>query len=105
MVAICWMLKQRVCENMRINWTRKREDQLHTISWEATVMVPTAAGRRLVRTSDGGSGEYYHVWFAGMPEVIKHFQQALFHVADPISGDAARFLYMVLLTLPSGRQY
>ena len=51
MVAIYWMLKQRVCENMRISWTRKREDQLHTFSWEATMTVPTAAGRRPLRTS------------------------------------------------------
>ena len=62
-------------------------------------------GRRPVRTSAGGSGEYYHVWFAGMPEVLKHFQQALFHVVDPISGDATRFLYTLLLTLPSVSQY
>ena len=44
MVAINWMLKQRVPENMRISWTRKREDRLHTFNWEATLMVPTAAG-------------------------------------------------------------
>ena len=42
MVAICWMLKQRVCENMRISWTCKRQDQLRTFNWEATLMVPTA---------------------------------------------------------------
>ena len=47
----------------------------------------------------------YHVWFAGMPEVLKHFQEALFHAADPTSGDAARFLYTLLLTLPSVRKY
>ena len=105
MVAMYWMLKRRVCENTRISWTRKREDQLHTFNWEATLMVPTAAGRRPVRTSAGRSGECYHVWVAGMPEVLKHFQRALFHVADPISGDATRFLYTLLLTLPSVRQY
>ena len=105
MVAVYWMLKQRVCENMRISWTRKREDQLHTFNWEATLMVPSAAGRRSVRTSAGRPGEYYHVWFAGMPEVPNHFQQALFHVADPTSGNATCFLYTLLLTLPLVRQY
>ena len=89
---------------MRISWTRKRED-LHTFNWEATLMVPTAAGRWPVRTSAGRSGEYYHIWFAGMPEVLKHFQQALFHVADPTSGDATRFLCTLLLALPSVKQY
>ena len=90
---------------MRISWTRKKEDQLHTFNWEATLLVPTAAGRRPVRTSAGRSGEYYHGWFAGMPEVLKHFRQALFHVADPTSEVATRFLYTLLLTLPSVRQY
>ena len=66
MVAIYWMLKQRFCENMHISWTRKREDQMHTFIWEATLMVPTAAGRRPVRTLAGRSGDYYRIWFAGM---------------------------------------
>ena len=105
MVAIYWMLKQRVCENMRISWTRKREDQMHTFNWEATLMVPAAAGRRPVRTSAGRIGDYYHIWFAGIPQVLRHFQQTLFHACDPISGDAIRFLYTLLLTLPSVRQY
>ena len=105
MVAIYWMLKQRVCENMRISWTRKRGDQLHAVKWEATMTVPTAAGRRPVRTSAGRSAEYYHVWFAGMREMPQPFQQALFHVFDPTTGDATRFLYTLLLTLPSVRQY
>ena len=105
MVAIYWMLKQCVRENMRISWTCKREHQLHTFNWEATLMVPTVAGCRPVRTSAGRSGEYYHVWFAGMPKVLKHFQQALLHAFDPISGDATCFLYTLLLTLPSVRQY
>ena len=105
MVVVCWMLKQRVCENMSISWTRKREDQLHTFNWEATLISPTAARRRPVRTSAGRSGEYFHVWFVGMPEVLQHFQQAPFHVAEPTSGDATRFLYTLLLALPSIRQY
>ena len=104
MVAICCMLKQRVCENMRITWASKREDQLHTFNWEATLMVPTASGRQLVHTSAGRSGKYVHVWFTGMPEVLKHFQQALHHVPDPITGDATRFLYTLLLTPSTVRQ-
>ena len=103
MVAIYWMLKQRVCENMHISWTRKRADQMHTFSWEATLMVPTTAGRQPVHTA-GTFGEQYHMWFAKMPEVLRHFQLTLFHACDPISGDATCFLYMLLI-LPSLRQY
>ena len=105
MVAMYWMLKQRVCENMCIRWTWKREDQMHTFNWQAILMVPIAAGRRPMRTSAGRSGDYYYMWFAGMPEVLRHFQQTLFHACDPISGDATCFLYTLLLTLPSVRQY
>ena len=106
MVAMYWLLKQRACENMRISWTRKREDQMHTFNWEAILMVPTVAGRCPVRTSAGRSGDYYYIWFARMPEVLRHFQQTLFHTSDPIAGDATRFLYsLLLLTLPSVRQY
>ena len=71
MVAVCWLLKQRACENMRIGWIRKREDQMHIFNWETILMVPTAAGHRLVRTSAGRAGDY---WFAGAPEVLRHFQ-------------------------------
>ena len=105
MVAMFWLLQQRACENMRISWIRKREDQMHTFNWEAVLMVPTAAGRRPVRTSAGKSAYYYYIWFAGMPEVLRHFQRTFYHTSDPISGDATRFLYTLLLTLPSFRQY
>ena len=105
MVAMYWLLKQRACENMRISWIRKREDQMHTFTWEAILMVPTAAGHRPVRTSTGKSGDIYLIWFAGTLEVLRHFQRTLFHPSDPISGDATRFLYTLLLTLPSVRQY
>ena len=86
------MLPHPVC------WIRKREDQMHIFDWEAILMVPTATGRRSVRTSAGRAGDYFHIWFAGALEVLRHFQQTLFHPSDPISGDAARFLYTLLLT-------
>ena len=105
MVAVCWLLKQRAYENMRISWIRKREDQMHIFEWEAILMVPTAAGRRSVRASAGRSGDYYHIWFAGAPEVPRHFQQTLFHPSDPISGDAVPCLYTLLLTPPAVRHY
>ena len=78
---------------------------MHTFNWEATLMVPTAAGRRPVHTSAGRFGDYYHMWFAGVPEVLRSFQQTLFHACDPISADVTRFLYTLLLTLLSVRQY
>ena len=103
MVAMYWLLKQRACENMRISWIPKREDQMHTFNWEAILMVPIAAGRWPVRTSAGKSGDYYYIWFAGIREVLRHFQQTLYHTSDPISGGATRFLYTLLVTLPSVR--
>ena len=105
MVPVCWLLKQHAYENMRISWIRKREDQMHIFDWEAILMVPTSTGRSSVRTFAGRAGDYYHIWFAGAPEVLRHFQQTLFHPSDPISGDAARFLYTLLLTPLSVRQY
>ena len=78
---------------------------MHIFDWEAILMVPTATGRRSVRTSAGRSGDYYHIWFARAPEVLRHFQQTLFHPSDPISGDATPFLYTLLLTPPAVRQY
>ena len=59
MVTIYRMLKQRVCENIRASWTRKREHQLHALNLEATLMVSTAAGHRRVRTSAGRSGQIF----------------------------------------------
>ena len=61
-------------------------------------MVPTAAGRRPVRTSAGRSGVYYHVWFAGMPEVLKHFQHAL----NPRPKNRNRFLFLTQLVAVAG---
>ena len=78
---------------------------MHIFEWEAIQMVSTATGRRSVRTSAGRSGDYYHIWFAGAPEVLRHFQQTLFHPSDPISGDAIPCLYTLLLTPQAVRQY
>ena len=91
-----WLLKERACENMRIRWIRKREDQMHIFNWEAILMVPTASGRRPVRTSAGMSGDYFYIWFAGMTEVVRHFQQTLFHTSDPISGDVTFSVHIVI---------
>ena len=73
---------------------------MHTFNWEAILMVPTAIGRQPVRTLAGMSGYDFYIWFAGMPEVPRHFQETLFHTSDPILGDATRFLYTLLPTLP-----
>ena len=48
---------------------------MHTFNWDAILMVPTAAWRWPVRTSDGRSGYYFYILFAGMPEVLRHFQR------------------------------
>ena len=73
MVAMCWLLKQRACENMRISCIRKREDHMHIFNWEAILMVPTATGRRSVRACAGMAGDNFHIWYAGAPEVLRHF--------------------------------
>ena len=79
---------------------------MDTFNWEAILMVPIAAGRRRpMCTSAGRSGDYYYILFARMPEVLRHFQQTLYHTSDPISRDATCFLYTLLLTLPSVRQH
>ena len=44
MVAVCWLLKQHACENMRMSWIWKREDQMHIFDGEAILMVPLQQG-------------------------------------------------------------
>ena len=34
-----------------------------------------------------------HVWLAGRADLLRRFQRTLFRQADPVSGDAVRFLY------------
>ena len=34
-----------------------------------------------------------HVWLTGRADILRLFQRTLFRQADPVSGDAVRFLY------------
>ena len=46
-----------------------------------------------------------HVWLAGRADLLRLFQGTLFRQADPVSGDAVRFLYTLLSTAPCKRRY
>ena len=46
-----------------------------------------------------------HVWLTGRADLLRLFQRTLFMQADPVSGDALRFLYTLLSTPPYERRY
>ena len=46
-----------------------------------------------------------HVWLAGRADLLRLFQRTLFRQADPVPGDAMRFLYTLLNTPPCERRY
>ena len=46
-----------------------------------------------------------HVWLAGRADLLRLFQRTLFRQADPVPGDAVRFLYTPLSTPPCERRY
>ena len=46
-----------------------------------------------------------HVWLAGRADLLRLFQRTLFRQADPVPGDAVRFLYTLLSTPPCERRY
>ena len=68
-------------------------------------MVPTPGGRRSVSGSASQARGYHHIWFSGMPGILRRFEQVLFRQCDPISGDAVPVVYTYLITPPCIRQY
>ena len=41
-------------------------------------MVPTPGGRKSVSVSASQARGYLHIWFAGLPEIQRRFQQVVF---------------------------
>ena len=98
LVQVIWTLKRRACENMIVRWICKDTLQLHDFDWEVYLIVPTPSGRRSVSTSASQAWGYHHLWFSGMPGIVRGFEQVLFQQPDPTSGDAMPLVYMYLIT-------
>ena len=105
MVQINWTLKTQALTNMQVQWRPKSAGKWHPFQWEAIHHFPTAEGHRAVPSSVSRTGDCMHVWLAGRADLLRLFQRTLFRQADPVSGDAVRFLYTLLSTPPCERQY
>ena len=105
LIQVLWTLKQRACKNMPVRWIRKDTSQLHDFDWEVSLIVPTPGGRRSVSGSASQARGYHHIWFSGMPGILRRFKQVLFRQSDPISGNAVLVVYTYLITQPCIRQY
>ena len=46
-----------------------------------------------------------HVWLTGRADLLRLFHRTFFRQADPVSGDAVRFLYKLLSAPPCERRY
>ena len=105
LVQVIWTLKQRACENMLIRWIRKDTLQLHDVDWEVSLIVPTPGGRRSISASASQASGYHHIWFSGMPDILRRFEQVMFRHSEPMSGDAVPVVYTYLITQPCITQY
>ena len=105
MVQINWTLKTRALTNMQTEWRPKSAGQWHPFQWEAILHCPTAEGHRVVSSSVSRNGDCLHVWLTGRADLIRLFQKTLFRQANPVTGDAVRFLYTLLSTPPCERRY
>ena len=105
MVQINWTLKSQALANMQVQWRPKSAGKWHPFQWEAILHCPTAEGQRAVPSSVSRTGDCMHVWLAGRADLLRLFQRTLFRQADPVPGDAVRFLYTLLNTPPCERRY
>ena len=105
MVQINWTLKTRALTNIQIEWRPKSAGKWHPFQWEAILHCPTAEGHRAVPSSVSRNGDCLHVWLTGRADSIRVFQKTLFRQANPVTGDAVRFLYTLLSTPPCERRY
>ena len=105
MVQINWTLKTQALTNMQVQWRPKSAGKWQPFQWEAILRCPTAQGHRAMPSSVSKNGDCMHVWLAGRADLLRLFQRTLFRQADPVSGDAVRFLYTLLSTPPCERQY
>ena len=88
---------------MQIEWRPKSAGKWHPFQWEAILHCPMAEGHRAVPSSVSRNGDGLHVWLTGRADLIRMFQKTLFRQTDPVTGDAVRFLYTLLSTLPCER--
>ena len=105
MVQINWTLKTQALANMQVQWRPKSAGKWHPFKWEAILHCPTAEGHRAVPSSVSRTGDCMHVWLTGRADLLRLFQRTLFRQADPVPGDAVRFLYTLLNTPPCERRY
>ena len=105
MVQINWTPKTQALANMQVQWRPKSAGKWHPFQWEAILHCPTAEGHRVVPSSVSRTGDCMHVWLAGRADLLRLFQRTLFRQADPVPGDAVRFLYTLLSTPPCERRY
>ena len=105
MVQINWTLKTQALANMQVQWRPKSADKWHPFQWEAILHCPTVEGHRAVPSSVSRTRDCMHVWLAGRADLLRLFQRTLFRQADPVPGDAVRFLYTLLNTPPCERRY
>ena len=96
MVQINLTLKSQAVANMQVQWRPKSAGKWHPFQWEAILHYPTAEGHRAVPSS---------VSRTGRADLLRLFQRTLFRQADPVPGDAVRFLYTLLSTPPCERRY
>ena len=96
MVQINWTLKTQALTNMQVQWRPKTAGKWHPFQWEAILHCPTAEGHRAVPPSVSRNGDCMHFWLTGRADLLRLFQRTLFRQADPVSGDAVRFLYTLL---------
>ena len=105
MVQINWTLKTQALANMQVQWRPKSAGKWHPFQWEAILHCPTAEGHRAVPSSVSRTGDCMLVWLAGRADLLRLFHRTLFRQADPVPGDAVRFLYTLLSTPPCERRY
>ena len=105
MVQISCTLKTQALANMQVQWRPKSAGKWHPFQWEAILHCPMSEGHIAVPSSVSRIGDCMHVWLAGRADLLRLFQRTLFRQADPVPGDAVRFLYTLLSTPPCERRY
>ena len=105
MVQVNRTLKTQALTKMQGQWRPKSAGKWHPFQWEAILHCPTAEGQRAVPSFVSRNGDCMHVWLTGRADLLRLFQRTLFRQADPVSGDAVRFLYTLLSTPPCELRY
>ena len=80
-------------------------DHHHDFDWEVSLVVPTPGGPRSMSVSASQARGYHHIWFAGLPDILRRFEQVIFRQSDPISGNTVPVVYTYLITQPCIRKY